>query len=223
MENNFLIYFSLHDIANKNSIKTVSTRNWSNSVRSEFHYPCCLVHRVSLCWFSKHGRCWFALARTSKPNILIKFHTTLFWQGHGNEADFLGFLQKLVPQFLRVSHTTFRAVPILASNLRRYSYSKNDSALLLSRVVATPRITDTESRLLNFSKGKLSVSMIRRVVDSPHQWYCESSTPRITNTESRRLRVSLSRGVNDSAYRWYGESLFEKKISLASIFSTLNS
>ncbi len=34
---------------------------------------------------------------------------------------------------------------------------------------ATPRITDTESRLLNFFKRKLSVSMIQRVVDVPHQ------------------------------------------------------
>ncbi len=54
--------------------------------------------------------------------------------------------------------------------------------------------------------------MIRRVVDSPHQWYGESPTPLIVESESRRLRV----------YRWYEESPFEKKISLASIFSTLN-
>ncbi len=72
----------------------------------------------------------------------------------------------------------------------------------------TPRITDTESRLLNFFKRKLSVSMIRRVVDS-----------RTSDTVSRRLPISLSRRVADSAYHryggWYGELLFEKKISLA--------
>jgi hypothetical protein len=56
---------------------------------------------------------------------------------------------------------------------------------------------DTESRLLNFLKRKLSASMI------------ESSTPRTSDTESRRLRVSLSRGVT-----------IRKKISLASILST---
>ncbi len=78
-----------------------------------------------------------------------------------------------------------------------------------------------------------SVSMIRRVVNSPspvirwvadslYRWVGELPTPHITDTESRRLRVSLSRGVDDSPYRWHGESLFEKKISLASIFSTLN-
>jgi len=36
-------------------------------------------------------------------------------KGLGNEADFLGFLHKLVPPF-----TTFRAIPILASNSRRF-------------------------------------------------------------------------------------------------------
>ncbi len=75
----------------------------------------------------------------------------------------------------------------------------------------TPRITDTESRLLTFLKE-----------NSLYRGYGESSTPRIVDTESRRLPVSLSRGVDDSAYRWYGESLVEKKNSLASIFSSLN-
>jgi hypothetical protein len=88
-----------------------------------------------------------------------------------------------------VPYTTFPAVPILASNSRRYSYSKT-----------TPRITDTESRLMNFFKEN-SVWMIRRVINSPHQWYSESPTPRITDTESRQLCVSLSRGVYDSADR----------------------
>jgi len=63
---------------------------------------------------------------------------------------------------------------------------------------------------------------MRGVLDSAYQWVGELPTLRIVDTESRRLPVSLSRGVDDSAYRWYGESLVEKKISLASIFSTLN-
>jgi hypothetical protein len=58
-----------------------------------------------------------------------------------------------------VLYTTFWAVPILASNSRRYSYLKNDSPL----------------------------SPIRGVADSPHHWYAESATPRITDTESRLL------------------------------------
>ncbi len=102
---------------------------------------------------------------------------------------------------------------------------------------ATLRLNDTGSRWLSvsliggvddsphhqygesaieFFKRKLAVSVIRRVVDSVYHWCGESSTPQIVELESR--------GVNDSEYRWYGESLVEeKKISLASIFSTLNS
>jgi hypothetical protein len=121
-----------------------------------------------------------------------------------------------------VPYTTFRAVPILASNSRRYSYSKKDSPLSPIRGVsdfayqwygesptpriadsphhwyaesATPRITDTESRLLNFFKE-----------NSPYRWYGESSTPRTSDTVSCRLPISLSLRVADYAYHRYGES-----------------
>ncbi len=53
----------------------------------------------------------------------------------------------------------------------------------------TPRITDTRSR-------QLSVLMIRRVVNSTHQWYGESPTPRIVESESRWLCVSPIRRVD---------------------------
>jgi hypothetical protein len=43
-----------------------------------------------------------------------------YLKGHGNEADFLGFLHKSV-SLESLTLTTFRAVPILASNSRRYS------------------------------------------------------------------------------------------------------
>jgi hypothetical protein len=46
----------------------------------------------------------------------IHFHQL---KGHGNEADFLGFLHKSVLQ--RSHYTTFQAVPILTSNSQRYS------------------------------------------------------------------------------------------------------
>jgi hypothetical protein len=59
---------------------------------------------------------------------------------------------------------------------------------------ATPRITDTESRLLNFLKRTLYID------DT------ESSTPRTSDTVSRWLPVSLTRRVADSAYRWVRES-----------------
>ncbi len=115
----------------------------------------------------------------------------------------------------------------LASNLRRYSYSKNDSQLSLIWGVAdsahqwygespTPRITDTRSR-------RLSPSLIRGIADSPHHWYrelaieffkenspywwyWESSNPGTIDTVSRRLPVLLSRRVADSAYHRYGKS-----------------
>jgi hypothetical protein len=110
---------------------------------------------------------------------------------------------------------------------------ESGSRRLPASLIRWVSITDTASRLLNFFKRKLSVSMIRRVVDSPNQWYGESPTPRIVESESRRLRVSPIRRVDDSAYRWIGESTtppigdtgsryWKKKISLASIFSTLN-
>ncbi len=60
---------------------------------------------------------------------------------------------------------------------------------------ATPRITDAESRLLNFLKE-----------NSPYWWYGESATPRTSDTASRRLPISLSRTVADSSYHRNGES-----------------
>ncbi len=72
--------------------------------------------------------------------------------------------------------------------------------------LATPRIINTESRLLNCLKD-----------NSLYRWYGESSTPRtsdmvsrrlpIVGSESRRLRIPPIRRVDDSAYRWIGESM----------------
>jgi hypothetical protein len=77
----------------------------------------------------------------------------------------------------------------------------------------TPRITDTRSphhrygeSAIEFLKRKLSVSIIRRVVDTLHQWYGESPTPRIVESESHWLHVSQIRRVDDSAYSLVGES-----------------
>ncbi len=92
-----------------------------------------------------------------------------------------------------VPYTTPRAIPILASNSRRYSYSTPRYHRYGES--ATPRITNTESRLLNFLKE-----------NSLYRWYGESSTPRTSDTVSRRLPVSLSRRVADSAYHRYAES-----------------
>ncbi len=154
------------------------------------------------------------------PNPICRLFFKGTWQWGGFSGVFAETGSSWVP------YTTFRGVPILASNSRRYSYSKNDSPLSPIRGVTdsayqwygespTPRITDTRSH-------QLPASLIRRVGDSPHhrygesaneffknslyRWYRESSTPRTSDTVSRRLPVSLSRRVVDSAYHGYGES-----------------
>ncbi len=105
-----------------------------------------------------------------------------------------------------VLYTTFQAVPILASNSRRYSYSKNDSPYRWVGESTTPGITDTRSR-------RLPALLIRRVgywiclkANSLYRWYGESSTPRTSDTVSRQLPVLLSWRVANSAYHRYGES-----------------
>jgi hypothetical protein len=146
-------------------------------------------------------------------------------KGHGNEAEFLGFLQKLVPhESLTLPFGPFRFwlripedIRIRKTTPRYHQYRElltlrisdtgnNRLPVLLSWGVdasphhvyaesATPRIPNTESRLLNFLKE-----------NSLYQWYGESSTPRTSVTVSRRLPVLLSRRVADSVYHQYGES-----------------
>ncbi len=157
-------------------------------------------------------------------------------KGHSNEADFLGFLQKLVPhESLTLPFEPFQFLLQIRGDIRiqkttpsyhRYGESA-DSPHHWYAESPTPRITDTGSRRLpaslicgvpdsphhrhgesaiEFFKRKLSVLMIRRVVDSPHQWYGESLTPHIVESGSRRLCVSFIRRVTDSPYCWVGES-----------------
>jgi hypothetical protein len=83
-------------------------------------------------------------------------------------------------------------VPILASNSRRYSYSKNNSPL----------------------------SPIRGVADSLYRWYGESPTPCIVESGSRWLPASLICGVGNSPHHRYGESaieFFKRKLSVSMI------
>jgi hypothetical protein len=107
-----------------------------------------------------------------------------------------------------VPYTTFPAVPIFASNSRRYSYSKNDSPLSRIRGVAdfayqwygelpTPCITDMWSRLL-------PASLIGGVGASPHHRYGEK-TLCIDDTESSRLPAPVIRWVADFPYGWVWE------------------
>jgi hypothetical protein len=159
------------------------------------------------------------LCRT-KGKTLQRFKISL--KGHGNEADFLGFLQKLVPhRSLTLPFEPFRFrlricrdIHIQKTTPRYHRYGESP----------TPRISGTGSR-------QLPASLIRGVSNFPHTWYAESATPRITDTdnspyrwvgesptplitdmESQGLRVSLSRGVDNSEDQWYGESLFKEKI-----------
>ncbi len=150
---------------------------------------------------------------------------TRLLKGHGNEADFLGFLQKLVPhESLILPFGPFRFWLRIRGDIRvrnttpryhRYgesptpciveSGSRRLPAALIGGVGDYPHHRYGESAI-EFFKRKLSVSMIRRVVDSPHQWYGESPTPRIVELKSRRLGVSPIRRVDDSVYRCVGES-----------------
>jgi hypothetical protein len=146
--------------------------------------------------------------------IGCSFQQLIYLKGHGNEADFLGFLQKLVPyESLTLPFRPFRFWLRICGNIhvrkttpRYHSYGESP----------TLRIGDTGSR-------RLPASQIRGVGDFPHhrlrsrllnflkesslyRWYGESSTPRTSDTVSRRLPVSLSQRVADSAYHRYGES-----------------
>ncbi len=97
---------------------------------------------------------------------------------------------------------------------------------------STPRLNDTGTRRLSISTicrvddspyhrysefsfkkfySRLSVSVMRGVVDSAYQWCGESSTPRNVESESRLLHVSLIRRVADSPYYWVGESFFQNE------------
>jgi hypothetical protein len=87
-------------------------------------------------------------------------------KGHGNEADFLGFLQKLVP------HESL-TLPFKRSDFgfefaEIFVFEKRLPVSVIRGVGDSPNHRYGESAI-EFFKRKLSVSMIRRVVDSPHQ------------------------------------------------------
>ncbi len=113
-----------------------------------------------------------------------------------------------------MSHTTFRAVPILASKSRRYSDSKKGHLAITNtgsrrlrvsvmRDSPTPRITDNQSWRLPESLLRREGYWIKK--NSLYRWYRESSTPRTSDTVSRWFPVSLSWKVVNSAYHQFGE------------------
>jgi hypothetical protein len=92
-----------------------------------------------------------------------KMGETEMLKGHGNEADFLGFLQKLVPH---------RSLTLLFQPFRFWLQIRGD---IRNRKTA-PRLGESESRLLNISKENLAS---RRVGDSSTRRIGESLTPRL--------------------------------------------
>ncbi len=107
-------------------------------------------------------------------------------KGHGNEADFLGFLQKLVPhESLTLPFGPFRFWLRIRGDI---CIRKTTPRYHLWGESPTLRSGDTGSR-------QLSVAVIRGVADS-----------RIIESGNRRLPASLIRGVGDSPHHPYGES-----------------
>ncbi len=136
---------------------------------------------------------------------------TICFKGHGNEADFLGFLQKLVPhESLTLPFGPFRFWLRICGDIR---IQKTTPRYHQYGELLTLRISDTGSR-------RLPVLLSWGVDNSPHHLYAESATPRIPDTESRLLKKTLciddteSRRlpapvlwwVAGSPYFWVGES-----------------
>ncbi len=134
------------------------------------------------------------------PFILLIIVPSLVLKGHGNEADFLGFLQKLVPhRSLTLHFEPFRFWLRIRGDIRNQK--------------TTPRLAESGSRQLSDSASRgVADSPIRRVgesafeckkensarrgvANSPIRRVGESSTPRIGESGNRRLSDSPSRGV----------------------------
>ncbi len=95
----------------------------------------------------------FGVRRLKNRRVTPNREEILFkgtWQWDGFSGIFAEIGSSWVP------YTTFRAVPILASNSRRCSCSKNDSPYHRYGESPTPRISDTGSR-------QLPVSLIRKI------------------------------------------------------------
>jgi hypothetical protein len=90
-------------------------------------------------------------------------------KGHGNEADFLGFLQKLGPH---------RSLTLPFEPFRFWLRIRGD----IHNRQTTPRLTKSGSRLLSDSAS-------RGVADSPTRRVGESTTHRLAESGSRLLNV----------------------------------
>jgi hypothetical protein len=107
-------------------------------------------------------------------------------KGHGNEADFLGFLHKSVRHRSLTLHT-FRAVPILTS------ITTLQPGFFLAKLA-----------LLSAGLAVLSAVIWWKILKNSNS--DSVATPRLAESGSRRLSDSLGRGVSDSPTRRVGES-----------------
>ncbi len=119
-------------------------------------------------------------------------------KGHGNEADFLGFLQKLGPhRSLTVPFEPFRFWLWICEDIRNRK--------------TTPRFSESATLRLGESGSRwLSDSASRGVDDSPTRRVGESAfeclKEKLGESESRRFPDSDNRGAANSPTRWVGES-----------------
>jgi hypothetical protein len=125
-------------------------------------------------------------------SLLCSYYSWTGLKGHGNEANFLEFLQKLVShRSLTLSFEPFRFWLRIRGDIRNRKTSRrlSDSA---SRGVAhspTRRVGEPAFECLKENSAS------RRVGNSPTRRVGESLTPRLGESESRRLPESASRGV----------------------------
>ncbi len=105
-------------------------------------------------------------------------------KGHVNEADFLGFLQKLVPhRSLTLPFEPFRFWLRIRGDIRNRK--------------TTPRLGDSPTRRV----GESTFECLKENSTSP-------ATPRLGESAIRKLPDSASRKVVDSPTRQVGESLW---------------
>ncbi len=119
-------------------------------------------------------------------------------KGHGNEADFLGFLQKLGPH---------RSLTLSFEPIRFWLRIRGD----IRNRKMTPWLGKSVSRRLSDSGSRwLSDSASRGVDDSPTRRVRESAfkclKEKLGESESRRLPVSPNLGVTNSPTQRVGES-----------------
>jgi hypothetical protein len=125
-----------------------------------------------------------AITRTNRSNV-----RTNLLKGHGNEADFLGFFQKLVPhRSLTLPFEPFRFWFRIRGDIRNRKTTPDSESRLLNVKKETRRVGES-------STPRFGESSIRRVVDSPTRLLDSlSPLPQASVTPKRE------RGVHSTLY-----------------------